>query len=192
MESFVKWLQYYFTVGIWSSASYKNVSWLVKLIVPESKDRHDLALVFDQSHCTRAGWMKDLNKPRFLKELRKIWNSPDMCGIYNSDNTLLIDDSPYKAIRNPPDTALHLVKWCAALDRYNTDLEDDGIIRRYIGTMIMHPTIRGFLARNKLPLEKLTVDDLNEISSDSNVSYNKLEGPSKSFDAACNASKILS
>jgi hypothetical protein len=46
------------------------------------------------------------NKPVFLKELKKLWDQeePDLPwekGQYTKANTLLVDDSPYKALRNP-------------------------------------------------------------------------------------------
>jgi len=41
-----------------------------------------------------------------LKELRKLWNKeepglPWNKGDFSPSNTLLVDDSPYKALRNP-------------------------------------------------------------------------------------------
>ncbi|KAK1310179.1 hypothetical protein QJS10_CPA08g00535 [Acorus calamus] len=50
-------------------------------------------------------------KPLFLKELKKIWDNessdlPWSKGRYASSNTLLIDDSPYKALLNPPNNAI--------------------------------------------------------------------------------------
>lgn len=46
------------------------------------------------------------NKPIFLKELRRVWESPPFSGVYGPSNTLLIDDSAYKALRNPPYTGV--------------------------------------------------------------------------------------
>lgn len=62
----------------------------------------------DQSHCTttRFNTIENDKKPLVLKELEKIWenlepNLPWKKGDYNASNTLLLDDSPYKALRNP-------------------------------------------------------------------------------------------
>lgn len=71
-----------------------------------------IALLFsfmqDQSHCTDTGYrtIENKEKPLFLKELRKLWEKcdPDLPwekGEFNETNTLLLDDSPYKAILNP-------------------------------------------------------------------------------------------
>lgn len=62
----------------------------------------------DLSHCTATKFktLKDKHKPIVFKELRKIWekhdpNLPWEKGYYNESNTLLLDDSPYKALLNP-------------------------------------------------------------------------------------------
>jgi hypothetical protein len=62
----------------------------------------------DQSQCTSTGFntIENKEKPLVLKELRKLWeklepNLPWERGEYNEANTLLLDDSPYKALVNP-------------------------------------------------------------------------------------------
>lgn len=62
----------------------------------------------DQSHCTDTGFttVENRSKPLFLKELKKIWEYLESTlqlnkGEYNESNTLLLDDSPYKALCNP-------------------------------------------------------------------------------------------
>lgn len=62
----------------------------------------------DRSHCTPTKFktLEDKHKPVVLKELRKIWEKHDPSlpwkkGDYNQSNTLLLDDSPYKALLNP-------------------------------------------------------------------------------------------
>lgn len=64
--------------------------------------------VQDQTHCTETGFttVENRSKPLFLKELKKIWDKevptlPWEKGDYTPSNTLLLDDSPYKALRNP-------------------------------------------------------------------------------------------
>ena len=60
------------------------------------------------SKCTDTGHktLENSNKPLVLKELKKLWQKedPDLPweeGDYSPSNTLLVDDSPYKALRNP-------------------------------------------------------------------------------------------
>lgn len=65
-------------------------------------------LLQNQSHCTRTGFktIENRDKPLFLKELSKLWKNnntkfPWKVGDYDKSNTLLLDDSPYKALQNP-------------------------------------------------------------------------------------------
>jgi len=60
------------------------------------------------SHCTETAFktLENKRKPLVFKDLRKIWdkydpNLPWERGYYNESNTLLLDDSPYKALLNP-------------------------------------------------------------------------------------------
>lgn len=62
----------------------------------------------DMSHSTQTGYntLENVYKPLVFKELRKIWENDDPSlpwknGDYNESNTLLLDDSPYKALLNP-------------------------------------------------------------------------------------------
>ncbi|XP_019052223.1 PREDICTED: uncharacterized protein LOC104587544 [Nelumbo nucifera] len=79
-----------FEVGIWSSA-----------------------MESDQKQCTDSGFktLENKGKPLLLKELNKLWNNQHLSlpwrkGRYSASNTLLIDDTPYKALLNPPNTAI--------------------------------------------------------------------------------------
>ena len=60
------------------------------------------------SKCTDLGHktLENNDKSLVLKELKKLWQKedPDLPweeGDYSPSNTLLVDDSPYKALRNP-------------------------------------------------------------------------------------------
>lgn len=62
----------------------------------------------DMTHSTQTGFrtLEKHYKPLVCKELRRIWenddpNCPWRKGDYNESNTLLLDDSPYKALLNP-------------------------------------------------------------------------------------------
>ncbi|KAI9087314.1 hypothetical protein K1719_030784 [Acacia pycnantha] len=66
----------------------------------------------DHSQCTPTsfGTLENKHKPLVFKDLRKIWekrdpNLPWEKGYYHESNTLLLDDSPYKALLNPPHTS---------------------------------------------------------------------------------------
>jgi hypothetical protein len=64
----------------------------------------------DLSKCTGTGFytLENKTKPLVLKELKKLWDDLPwrQQGEFSPSNTLLLDDSPYKALRNPVRTAL--------------------------------------------------------------------------------------
>ncbi|KAK0603677.1 hypothetical protein LWI29_007441 [Acer saccharum] len=62
----------------------------------------------DRSKCTKTKYYtsKTSTKPLVLKELRKCWDDEVVKGKYNEFNTLLLDDSPYKALLNPAHTGV--------------------------------------------------------------------------------------
>ncbi|KAH7854277.1 hypothetical protein Vadar_012023 [Vaccinium darrowii] len=85
------------------------------LIIPLEKrslvPRKKLLVLDDQEKCTDSGFksLENKHKPIFLKKLKKLWEDPTLpwcCGTYSSSNTLLMDDEPYKALLNPPNTAI--------------------------------------------------------------------------------------
>ncbi|KAG7021557.1 hypothetical protein SDJN02_15282, partial [Cucurbita argyrosperma subsp. argyrosperma] len=125
-----------FEVGIWSSRTWKNLNTLVKFIMKDS--RHKLLFCWDQSHCTttRFTTLENDRKPLVLKELKKIWESlepnlPWKKGEYNASNTLLLDDTPYKALRNPANTAVFPPTY-RYKDSDDTSLGPGGDLRTYL------------------------------------------------------------
>ncbi|XP_023531281.1 uncharacterized protein LOC111793569 isoform X2 [Cucurbita pepo subsp. pepo] len=125
-----------FEVGIWSSRTWKNLNTLVKFIMRDS--RHKLLFCWDQSHCTttRFTTIENDRKPLVLKELKKIWESlepnlPWKKGEYNASNTLLLDDTPYKALRNPANTAVFPPTY-RYKDSDDTSLGPGGDLRTYL------------------------------------------------------------
>ncbi|MBA0741179.1 hypothetical protein Gogos_014349 [Gossypium gossypioides] len=107
----------------------------------------------DSSHCTttRFKTLGHRYKPLVFKELRKLWrkcdpNLPWEKGYYNESNTLLIDDSPYKALLNPLGTAIfpHPFKF---------DMDDDslgvgGELRVYLERLALAENVQKFLELN--------------------------------------------
>lgn len=72
--------------------------------------------VQDASHCSTTGLntIENYRKPLVLKELKKLWEKlepglPWEKGEYNETNTLLLDDSPYKALCNPVSSKLRFL-----------------------------------------------------------------------------------
>ncbi|KAL6551615.1 hypothetical protein OROGR_007769 [Orobanche gracilis] len=110
-DDFLKFCFENFDVGIWSSRSKKLIDRVVEYLLGNLQDR--MMFCWDMSHSTQTGFktLENCHKPLVFKELRKIWESDDpnlpwKKGYYNESNTLLLDDSPYKALLNPLHTAI--------------------------------------------------------------------------------------
>ncbi|XP_059462260.1 uncharacterized protein LOC132191325 [Corylus avellana] len=92
-----------FEVGIWSSAREWNLDSALDSIMKGLKSK--LVFAWDQDECTDSGFktLENKRKPVFLKELKKLEKLRIQ---YSATNTLLIDGNPYKALLNPPYTAI--------------------------------------------------------------------------------------
>ena len=107
MKEFLDFLHENFTVGVWSSATEYNARMLVRHLWGKKKEKQ-LAFVWGQEKCTNVGVFTEPRvKPVFLKELDKLWSHNAEMEKFRGGNTVLIDDSPYKAVNNPMHSALH-------------------------------------------------------------------------------------
>jgi len=97
IEKFLDWVHEHFDVAVWSSAMPHNTLPIVEKIWGHRMI--DLKFIFTQLECTH-----DNKKLIFFKELSIVWR---VFPKYNWTNTLLIDDSPEKAMMNPPFTSIH-------------------------------------------------------------------------------------
>ncbi|KAL3813475.1 hypothetical protein ACJIZ3_014743 [Penstemon smallii] len=110
-DDFLKFCFQNFDVGIWSSRSKRIIDLVVNYLLGDLKER--LLFCWDMFHSTQTGFktLENSHKPLVCKELRNIWenddpNLPWKKGDYDASNTLLLDDSPYKALLNPLHTAI--------------------------------------------------------------------------------------
>lgn len=110
-DDFMKFCFEKFDVGIWSSRKKYNVDDVIDYILGENRQK--LLFCWDQDHCTNTGFrtLDNVHKPLVLKELKRLWNKeendlPWEKGDFSPSNTLLVDDSPYKALCNPAFTAI--------------------------------------------------------------------------------------
>ena len=118
MSPFLEWCLEHFHVAIWSTAKKANVDRLAEFALGTDWQRK-AAFVWNGTQCTETGFRHPVNrhKPVVLKELTRVWEDPALGAVFNSTNTLLIDDSPYKAAMNPAHTCLHPPAWtCKAED----------------------------------------------------------------------------
>ncbi|GAB4860889.1 hypothetical protein Ancab_036050 [Ancistrocladus abbreviatus] len=121
----------------------------------------------DQSHCTKTGYstMENKDKPLFLKELKKIWNKrgPDLRwvkGQYDESNTLLLDDTPYKALRNPPYTAI-FPRPFVYKNVKDTSLGPGGDLRVYLERLAAAENVQVFVKENPFGQKPITRSNLS-------------------------------
>lgn len=137
VRDFLEWCALRFHVIMWSTAMRRNVEPIVRAAFGP---RLAPAAVFDQADCDDTGLAHPDNphKRLLLKRLPRLWADPRVAqflGGYGPADTLLIDDSPYKAAANPEHTAVHPPEW-SALDPddapNSTALAPGGEIRRLL------------------------------------------------------------
>ncbi|XWS43474.1 hypothetical protein CRYUN_Cryun16bG0107200 [Craigia yunnanensis] len=133
---FMKFCLERFEVAIWSSAREWYLNNALDCIT--SGLRSKILFAWDQNECTNTGIssLEKKEKPIFLKELKKVWDKNWSSFLqhrdeYSASNTLLIDDTPYKALLNPPYTSIFPTEYKA----YNVDdncLGPSGELRLYL------------------------------------------------------------
>ncbi|XVF49941.1 hypothetical protein PTKIN_Ptkin04bG0056700 [Pterospermum kingtungense] len=141
-----------FNVAIWSSRTYKNVKKLVHRLMPKRKC--NLLFCWHRRQCTvtRFKTIEDKKKPIVLKELRKVWEKHEGNltwgkGEYDESNTLLLDDSPYKALRNPVNTAVFPYPF-QYKDAGDSSLGPDGDIRKYLEGLAAAENVQKYVEQN--------------------------------------------
>ncbi|KAF5182515.1 Haloacid dehalogenase-like hydrolase (HAD) superfamily protein, partial [Thalictrum thalictroides] len=149
---FLKFCFAKFDVGVWSSRTKKNVDSVINFIMPDKKQ--ELLFCWDQSHCTETGFNTVENdcKPLVFKELKKLWdkhepNLPWEKGEYNESNTLLLDDSPYKALLNPPNTAIFPNSYDFQ-NLMDNSLGPGGDLRMYLERLATAENIQNYIQQN--------------------------------------------
>ncbi|PWA51673.1 FCP1-like domain, HAD-like domain protein [Artemisia annua] len=123
LDDFLSFCFEKFNVGIWSSRmKKKNLDPVVDCLFGDLKKK--LLFTWSGFHCRNSGMRTIEDRDKFIvfKELRNIWekNGPSWVkGTFNESNTLLLDDSPYKALLNPKHTGFFPTSY-----KY-TDTNDD-------------------------------------------------------------------
>ena len=148
VDTFLDMLFDRFDVGVWSAANKDNVRGMLNVLLRPEHDKR-LVFVLDQSHCDKDGVApNNPHKPLFIKDLAKaVWAQHPQ---YASGRTLLLDDTPYKARRNPPHTALHPPEWTRHAPE-DAELSPQGRVRTYLEALAAHDAdepVPDFLRRN--------------------------------------------
>uniref|UniRef100_K4A6Z4 FCP1 homology domain-containing protein n=3 Tax=Setaria TaxID=4554 RepID=K4A6Z4_SETIT len=151
-DDFLNFCALNFELGVWSSRKKENVASVVNIVMRDFKPR--LLFCWDMSKCTFTGHktLENMHKPLVLKELRKLWNKeePDLPweeGDYSASNTLLVDDSPYKALRNPPHTAIFPRSY-SYLNWNDNSLGPGGDLRMYLQNLAAADDVECFVRNN--------------------------------------------
>ncbi|XP_071685561.1 uncharacterized protein [Rutidosis leptorrhynchoides] len=151
-DEFLKFCFERFNVGVWTSRTRRNIERVLDFLMKDTQ--RQLLFCWDQSHCTETGFntIENTGKPLVLKELKKLWekhdpNLPWDKGVYNESNTLLLDDSPYKALRNPPHTAIfpHTYQY---RDTQDNDLGPNGNLRNYLERLAASDDVQKYIEQN--------------------------------------------
>ncbi|XP_027903362.1 uncharacterized protein LOC114163319 isoform X2 [Vigna unguiculata] len=141
-----------FHVGVWSSRAKFNVEEAIKFLMGKSASK--LLFCWNQSHCTTTEFatVENIHKPLVLKELRKLWekedpNLPWEKGEFNESNTLLLDDSPYKALMNPMHSAIFPYSYRYRNTR-DSELGPGGDLRIYLEGLALAENVRNYVSEN--------------------------------------------
>ena len=136
-HEFLWWCVQHFHVVIWSGARRKNIRELLEVFCTHKVNDTDLTIL-SETECTKTD-VQDPQKPGkvlSLKELDRLWSKWEWRerGPFDDTNTLMIDDSPYKALLNAPYTSIHPRSWTpfSASDENDNDLAPDNPIREFL------------------------------------------------------------
>ncbi|TQE01561.1 hypothetical protein C1H46_012791 [Malus baccata] len=159
-DSFLQFCFDNFNVGVWSSRTEKNVEMVVDYLWGDSRKK--LLFCWNQSHCTTTKFntLDNEEKPLVLKELKKLWekHDPDLPwarGEFNETNTLLVDDSPYKALCNPENTAIFPYPF-RFKDRRDRSLGEGGDIRYYLERLVEAQNVQEYVKQHPFGQRPIT------------------------------------
>ncbi|MFS7912126.1 putative protein-serine/threonine phosphatase [Helianthus anomalus] len=161
-DEFLKFCFERFNVGVWTSRTRRNIEQVLKFLAIDTKQ---LLFCWDQFHCTKTGFntIENSGKPLVLKELKKLWDKQDRYlpwykGEYNESNTVFLDDSPYKALRNPPHTAIFPYSY-SYRDSQDNGLGPNGDLRNYLERLAASDNVQKFIEQNPFGQQPITYDD---------------------------------
>ncbi|KAG5035346.1 hypothetical protein JHK87_010256 [Glycine soja] len=129
-----------------------NVNEAIKFLMGKSASK--LLFCWNQSHCTETKFttVENIEKPLVLKEITKLWEKeePDLPwekGEFNESNTLLLDDSPYKALMNPRHSAIFPYSYRYYHTR-DSELGPGGDLRVYLKGLAKAENVQNYVSEN--------------------------------------------
>uniref|UniRef100_A0A0E0LG67 FCP1 homology domain-containing protein n=1 Tax=Oryza punctata TaxID=4537 RepID=A0A0E0LG67_ORYPU len=163
-DDFLRFCFENFELGIWSSRLKVNVDSVVNIIMKKDM-KQSLLFCWDLSKCTGTGFktLENKNKPLVLKELKKLWNKedPDLPWEqeeFSPSNTLLVDDSPYKALGNPPHTAIFPHPY-SYLNKKDDSLGPGGDLRVYLENLATADDVQRYVQEHPFGQPSITKSD---------------------------------
>ena len=99
-HEFLDWCIQFFHVFIWSAFRRTKIFQVIDKVFPRQKPK--LAGILSQEHCSKSSWLVQ-SRQVFFKKLETFW---DLYPLYNTKNTLIVDDSYYKVFGNASGTWL--------------------------------------------------------------------------------------
>ncbi|CAM8992569.1 unnamed protein product [Rhodiola kirilowii] len=150
-ESFLQFCFERFDVGVWSSRVKQNLNMVIDFLMRGLANK--LLFCWNRSHCTTTKFpsIENKHKPMVMKELKRLWEKPSHAawekGKYDQSNTLLVDDSPYKALRNPADTGIFPLPY-QYTDVNDCSLGPGGDLRVYLERLAMADNVPEFVRNN--------------------------------------------
>ena len=155
VREFLAWCGERFCIVVWSTTQRRNLEPIIQLAfagLPPPR------LVLDQQDCTDTG-VAHPDEPSgmhmlFLKDLARLWSNPSavtqLGKQYGPHDTLLLDDSPYKTLANPPHTAIHPKEWLGPSDAdsaRNNALGATGEVRSVLAAVATADDVRDVVRR---------------------------------------------
>ncbi|CAE6073799.1 unnamed protein product [Arabidopsis arenosa] len=159
-DEFLKFCFDKFEVGIWSSRKQNNVVRITEFLLGDLKNK--LLFCWDMSYCatTTVGSLENRYKYVVFKDLNRLWEKHDprlpwKMGDYNETNTVLLDDSPYKALLNPPYTAIFPHSYNHQ-NKTDTSLGNGGDLRLHLEKLVEAENVQDFIKKNPFGQEAIT------------------------------------
>ncbi|XP_010433538.1 PREDICTED: uncharacterized protein LOC104717628 [Camelina sativa] len=163
VSSFLDFCFERFNVAIWSSRRI-GLDYMVSIVMRNYA--RNLLFCFDQNKCTTTKFktQEKNDKPLFLKDLRTVWERFGTCiscgnRKYDETNTLLVDDSPDKALCNPPYTGIFPSPY-QYTDHQDSALGPEGELRKYLERIADAENVQKFVAEN--PFGQTAITETHE------------------------------
>ena len=143
----------FFQVGIWSTMTTINVQSICALIEQEAHKSLPFFMIWGQDSCYQHSGLHRPDKAHVaadFKPMSLVWKKFPHLG---SHNTILVDDSPYKACMNNPHN-------CIFPDAFDGCMEDTfltDVLWPYLESMRMSYDIQSFISNNRLGQQPITV-----------------------------------